>query len=114
MTRRGLRSWGCISWRIPARGRCRQLSLLPSAWGQRPCISSERLAGWQEKYPDVTVTRKVYRTEPTEQLAEWSNSAQLIVVGSRGRGGFTGMLLGSTSHFLVQHAHCPVLVAHPE
>ncbi|CAM4527690.1 universal stress protein [Nocardia ninae] len=77
-------------------------------------ILIERLAGWQEKYPDVTVTRKVYRTEPTEQLAEWSNSAQLIVVGSRGRGGFTGMLLGSTSHFLVQHAHCPVLVAHPE
>ncbi|QBS45321.1 universal stress protein [Nocardia sp. CS682] len=75
-------------------------------------ILTERLAGWQEKYPDVTVTRKVYRTEATEQLAEWSNEAQLIVVGSRGRGGFTGMLLGSTSHFLVQHAHCPVLVAH--
>ncbi|MFI9407067.1 universal stress protein [Nocardia sp. NPDC052316] len=76
-------------------------------------ILTERLAGWQEKYPDVTVTRKVYRAEPTEQLAEWSNTAQLIVVGSRGRGGFTGLLLGSTSHFLVQHAHCPVLVAHP-
>lgn len=75
-------------------------------------ILAERLAGWQEKYPDVTVTRKVYLAGPTEQLAQWSRSAQLVVVGNRGRGGFTGLLLGSTSNFLVQHAHCPVLIAH--
>ncbi|WP_327117523.1 universal stress protein [Nocardia sp. NBC_01730] len=76
-------------------------------------ILAERLAGWQEKYPDVHVARKVYLAGPTGLLMQWSKSAQLIVVGSRGRGGFTGLLLGSTSNFLVQHAHCPVLIAHP-
>ncbi|WP_067701523.1 universal stress protein [Nocardia jejuensis] len=74
----------------------------------------ERLAGWQEKYPDVVVTREVYLSSPADHLQTWSESAQLLVVGSRGRGGFTGMLLGSTSNALVQRAHCPVMVVHPD
>ncbi|WP_280256779.1 universal stress protein [Nocardia wallacei] len=76
-------------------------------------ILAERLAGWQEKYPEVSVTRKVYLFRPAAQLQEWSDAAQLIVVGSRGRGGFAGLLLGSTANSLVQHAHCPVMVVHP-
>ncbi|MGN2637948.1 universal stress protein [Nocardia takedensis] len=76
-------------------------------------ILAERLAGWQEKYPDVSVTRKVYLAGPSEALTQQSERAQLVVVGSRGRGGFRGLLLGSTGNFLVQHARCPVLVAHP-
>ncbi|QBS45334.1 universal stress protein [Nocardia sp. CS682] len=76
-------------------------------------ILAERLAGWSEKYPDVTVTPEVCAPSPRDQLMSRSKSAQLIVVGSRGRGGFTGLLLGSTSNFLVQHAHCPVMVTHP-
>ncbi|MBH0781736.1 universal stress protein [Nocardia bovistercoris] len=75
-------------------------------------ILAERLAGWQEKYPDVEVIRKVYLAGPTQTLMQWSARARLLVVGSRGRGGFTGLLLGSTSNYLVQHADCPVLVAH--
>ncbi|QIS03686.1 universal stress protein [Nocardia brasiliensis] len=77
-------------------------------------LLAERLSGWQEKYPDVTVTRKVYPFGPRKHLGEWSESAQLIVVGSRGRGGFRGLLLGSTSNWLVQHAACPVMVVHAE
>ncbi|WP_280368604.1 universal stress protein [Nocardia wallacei] len=76
-------------------------------------ILAERLAGWQEKYPEVTVSRKVYLFQPAARLQEWSDTAQLIVVGSRGRGGFAGLLLGSTANKLVQHAHCPVMVVHP-
>ncbi|WP_327117445.1 universal stress protein [Nocardia sp. NBC_01730] len=76
-------------------------------------ILAERLAGWQEKYPDVRVIRKIYLAAPAARLQVWSKSAQLVVVGSRGRGGFVGMLLGSTANSLVQHASCPVMVVHP-
>ncbi|WP_206797099.1 universal stress protein [Amycolatopsis sp. MtRt-6] len=77
-------------------------------------LLGQRLAGWPEKYPDVEVRRKLVRDRPRHALLEESETAQLVVVGSRGRGGFTGMLLGSTSQALVQHAGCPVLVVRPE
>ncbi|WP_067833718.1 universal stress protein [Nocardia lijiangensis] len=77
-------------------------------------LLSERLAGWQKKYPTVAVTRRVYLSGARKHLIEWSKTAQLVVVGSRGRGGFRGMLLSSTSNHLVQHAHCPVMVVHPD
>ncbi|WP_370962573.1 universal stress protein [Amycolatopsis sp. cg9] len=77
-------------------------------------LLAQRLAGWQEKYPDVEVSRKLVRDRPRHVLLEESETAQLVVVGSRGHGGFSGMLLGSTSQALVQHAGCPVLVVRPE
>lgn len=76
-------------------------------------ILAERMAGWPEKYPDVSVVRKVYPSDPRTILRAWSRAAQLVVVGTRGRGGFRGLLFGSTSNFLVQHAYCPVMVVHP-
>ncbi|WP_433664585.1 universal stress protein [Nocardia sp. CA-128927] len=75
-------------------------------------LIAEQLAGWQEKFPDVQVIRKVYLFGPRRALTDWSKSAQLVVVGSRGRGGFRGLLLGSTSNSLVQQADCPVMVVH--
>ncbi|GAA4524698.1 universal stress protein [Amycolatopsis samaneae] len=77
-------------------------------------LLAERLAGWQEKYPDVEIRRDLRADRPRHALLELSEGARLVVVGSRGRGGFTGMLLGSTSQALVQHARCPVLVVRPE
>ncbi|MDE1673888.1 universal stress protein [Nocardia gipuzkoensis] len=73
---------------------------------------AEQLAGWQEKFPQVQVFRKVMFARPRTVLTVWSKSAQLLVVGTRGRGGFRSLVLGSTSNFLVQYAHCPVMVAH--
>jgi nucleotide-binding universal stress UspA family protein len=71
---------------------------------------SEALAGWPEKYPDVSVTREAVPEPPGRVLADASERAALVVVGSRGRGGFDGLLLGSTSQALLQHARCPVAV----
>lgn len=76
-------------------------------------LLAERMAGWQEKYPDVTVRRVVTRDQPVHSLLEHAADAQLLVVGSRGRGGFSGMLLGSTSQALIYHAPCPLLVVRP-
>ncbi|WP_028927717.1 universal stress protein [Pseudonocardia acaciae] len=76
-------------------------------------VLAERLAGWAEKYPDVEVRRVVARCRPTPALLEHSAGASVLVVGSRGRGGFAGMLLGSVSRALIQHASCPVIIARP-
>ena len=73
-------------------------------------LLAERLAGWQERYPDVHVVREVQRERPTSALLTFAENAQLLVVGSRGRGGFRGLLLGSTSQHMLYHAPCPVAV----
>jgi nucleotide-binding universal stress UspA family protein len=74
----------------------------------------ERVAGWREKYPDVELRTLVVRGRPAPTLLEHAAGAQLIVVGSRGRGAFTGMGLGSVSQTLLHHAECPVAVARTE
>jgi hypothetical protein len=76
-------------------------------------VLAERLAGWSEKYPEVSVRRLVVRDRPARALVEESGRAQLVVVGARGRGGFRGMLLGSVSQALLHHSHCPVAVVRP-
>ncbi|WIY00460.1 universal stress protein [Amycolatopsis mongoliensis] len=77
-------------------------------------LLAQRLAGWQEKYPDVRVERRVEHDRPRDRLLSASRGAQLVVVGSRGRGGFTGLVLGSTSQALLHHAACPVMVVRTE
>ncbi|MGB8390356.1 universal stress protein [Mycobacterium sp.] len=74
-------------------------------------VLAERLAGWQEQYPDVRVSRTVVQAQPARQLVERSEEAQLVVVGSRGRGGFAGMLVGSVGETVAQMARVPVIVA---
>ncbi|MFD8234786.1 universal stress protein [Streptomyces sp. NPDC059696] len=70
------------------------------------------LAGLREKYPDVTVRLRPVVGRVRHTLIGMSADAQLLVVGARGRGGFTGLLLGSASQAVLHHAHCPVTVVH--
>jgi nucleotide-binding universal stress UspA family protein len=76
---------------------------------------SESLAGWRSQYPDVAVTEMIADGHPVDALlAEAKRAdASLLVVGSRGRGGFTGLLLGSVSRGVLHHATCPVAVVRP-
>ncbi len=76
-------------------------------------VLAESLAGWHEKYPGVPVRRVVERDRPASALLDAARGAQLLVVGSRGRGGFTGLTLGSVSQALIHHAACPVMIARP-
>lgn len=76
-------------------------------------LLAEQLTPWRERFPDVEVISVVTHGKPTPALLDQGQRAQLLVVGSRGRGGFTGMVLGSTSHSLITHALCPVVVVRP-
>ena len=77
---------------------------------QAQALLGERLAGWTEKYPEVVVRRRIERDRPAAALLDTANGAQLLVVGSRGRGGFAGLTLGSVSQAMLHHAPCPVAV----
>jgi nucleotide-binding universal stress UspA family protein len=97
-----LHSWADFSW--PAMD-------TPFFRAQAEETLAERLAGWGDRYPDVSVRQVVTPDEPARHLVEEAESAQLVVVGSHGRGGFTGMLLGSVSSAAVHAARTPVIVA---
>jgi nucleotide-binding universal stress UspA family protein len=77
---------------------------------------TDQLAEWVEKYPGVALHHRAVTGTPARTLLDVASHpgsgepAQLLVVGSRGRGGFTGLLLGSTSAALIAHAPCPVAV----
>lgn len=89
------------------------LSLVAAMADVDESLPDTRLSGWLEKYPDVAVEQVVVGERPIPLLLELGQRAGLLVVGSRGRGGFAGMLLGSTSQALIYHAPCPVAVVRP-
>jgi nucleotide-binding universal stress UspA family protein len=62
--------------------------------------------------PLVPVREIVRRGSAARELLQASQGAELLIVGSRGHGGFTGLLLGSVSSACAEHAHCPVLIIH--
>jgi nucleotide-binding universal stress UspA family protein len=77
-------------------------------------LLAEAVAGWSADYPDVVLEqRSVHEMNPSVALINASREAGLVVVGSRGRGGFVGLLLGSVGRDLVGNAYSPVAVVHP-
>lgn len=76
-------------------------------------LLTRALAPWREKYPRVQVRERLVRARPVDALVAGSAAARLLVVGSRGSGGFSGLRLGSVGFRVLQRAHCPVAVVPP-
>ena len=75
--------------------------------------TDEVLAGLAGPRPD-SVTVKAVHGFPVEELLNAGKDADMIVLGSRGAGGFTRLMMGSVAGQVAQHAHCPVLIVPPE
>jgi nucleotide-binding universal stress UspA family protein len=82
----------------------------PAGEGTEKRLLGEVMSGWGERYPDVKVIEETVKGHPAEVLRHVSEGADLVVVGSRGRGEISGMVLGSVSQAVLQHATCPVAV----
>lgn len=80
---------------------------------QAKAVLSEMLAGHSARYPDVKVRQVVTMSKPVEGLLEEAGDADLVVVGSHGRGAVRRMLLGSVSQAILHYAKCPVAVIRP-
>jgi nucleotide-binding universal stress UspA family protein len=66
----------------------------------------------EQSHPELEVETDVLFGHPGHVMAQLGTTAGLIVLGSRGRGGFAGLLLGSVSHAVIHEADCPVMVVH--
>jgi nucleotide-binding universal stress UspA family protein len=111
---RGVRLRALLAWTHPVSAG--PGDMLPLVYDREILAADERrllaesLAGWRAKYPDVEVVAEAVRGRAARVLAEASAHADLLVVGSRGRGGFTGLLLGSVGQAMLLRAHCPVAI----
>jgi nucleotide-binding universal stress UspA family protein len=76
-------------------------------------ITARAVSAWTRKFPDVDVRTHVVQGRPADVLVDASRDAELVVVGSRGLGGFRDLLLGSVSRTVLHRAHCPVAVIRP-
>ncbi|MFE3289200.1 universal stress protein [Rhodococcus sp. NPDC059234] len=87
---------------------------LDLAWDEvevaEQAVLAESLAGWSGRYPGTPVTRTVIQGNSAKELRGRAAGAELLVVGSHGRGGFAGMLIGSTSTVLLHTAECPLMI----
>lgn len=73
-------------------------------------VLTEAIAEAFDGAPPRDLESRVVPGPAARALIEYSREAAMLVVGSRGHGGFVGMLLGSVSAACAQHAHCPVLI----
>jgi nucleotide-binding universal stress UspA family protein len=111
----GARLRAVLAWRYPA-------AVGPAPVGVAPASVSDEVRAQMtgtltqavaEASPGVSVEPVIGYGHPAEVLVNQSDEAELLVVGSRGHGAFTGMLVGSVSIHCVTNARCPVVVVRP-
>jgi len=98
--------------RVPLVALC-ALAAAPGIRGGTRRVEEEFLAvlePHEKENPEVTVTRRISAGSPRRMLLDAATGAQLLVVGSRGRGGLSGMTVGSVAHAALHHSPCPIAV----
>ena len=100
-----------IAWRLPSRyGFAAVTDRATDFEGDARKVLADALNEASSVEPDVVIRSSVVEGHPAEVLVRAARGADMLVVGSRGHGGFTGAVLGSVSQYCVHHAPCPVLV----
>ncbi|MET4094293.1 universal stress protein [Arthrobacter sp. UYCu712] len=103
-----------LAFRTPVRWLERQLpssGLAETILEENSIVLAESVAGLRDKYPDLVIHRRLEpNTEPAKALVDHAAGARLLVIGSRGRGGFSRLVLGSTAHAVLQNVPCPTVV----
>ncbi|GGS97722.1 universal stress protein [Nonomuraea spiralis] len=87
--------------------------LLADSYEEEQRMARARVTPWRGANPDIVITDEQVHGHPVAALTEASAMADLVVLGSRGLGGFSSAVLGSVSHGVLHHAHCPVAVVRP-
>jgi len=101
-----------IAWDYPA-----NYGFPVQAWNWQPDVDADlvmkkTLDEVFSGHPPPGLETHVLRGHARDVLLQASDGAEMLIVGSRGHGGFAGLLLGSVSAACAEHAHCPVLVVH--
>ena len=111
----GARLRATLAWHYPSAAGGPPLGVAPESVTSevehsRYEILDKAIAATCGDKPTLEIERKVVYGHPAQALIDESKEADLLVVGHRGHGGFTGMLLGSVSTHMITHASCPVTV----
>ncbi|MDA1360943.1 universal stress protein [Glycomyces luteolus] len=107
----GMKIVAVYAWRPPTRYGTGVMVMPGVEWAEeaRAALYST-VETFSARWPNVPIEQRVIEGHPAAVLLEQAEGADLLVVGSRGHGGFMGALLGSVSNHCVHHATCPVVV----
>lgn len=111
----GMRVMAVQAWQVPTMYGAGAMVMPGVDWGEKARTELEStVASAAGKEPRVPIEQRLVEGHPASALLDQAEKAgaDLLVVGSRGHGGFVGMLLGSVSLHVVTHARCPVVVIH--
>ncbi|MEO3860343.1 universal stress protein [Acrocarpospora sp. B8E8] len=102
------------AWQLPVHAFAPEISYdMDEIRTAQHAVVAGLLDRWREEYPDVKVIEDVHSAHPVEALVDASGGADLLVVGSHGRGALGSVVLGSVSRGVLHHAKCPVAVVRP-